>query len=272
MPNDNSGAHADSHKLLRSVVEQAVLAPSSHNTQPWVFRIDGETLELYADRTRALAVNDPHDRELTISCGAALLNARLAAEHAGAKLDIGLLPDGEEDDLLARAGFAGDGVGDESLLAAIATRRTYRKDFADGDVPSDALAALEHAAADEGAWLELLDADQRAQFVALVAEGDRRQFADARWRRELASWMHPRRKGDGLAYSELVAPVTRFVVRHFDVGKGAAGRDAELAQRSPVLVVVATDGDRVLDWLRAGQALQRLLLTATAAGLQASYP
>jgi len=121
-------------QLLRSVVEQAVLAPSSHNTQPRRVRIDGRQLELYLDRSRALAVNDPRDRELTISCGAALLNARVAAEHAGTRLDISLLPDGEDADLLARTALAGDGAGDESLYAAIAERRTYRKHFADGDV------------------------------------------------------------------------------------------------------------------------------------------
>ena len=36
-----------------------------------------ETVELLADRTRALPVNDPQDRELTISCGCALFNLRV---------------------------------------------------------------------------------------------------------------------------------------------------------------------------------------------------
>jgi hypothetical protein len=52
-----------------SLVSAAVRAPSSHNTQPSWFRCAGETIELYADRSRALPVNDPFDRELTISCG-----------------------------------------------------------------------------------------------------------------------------------------------------------------------------------------------------------
>jgi hypothetical protein len=49
---------------------KAVLAPSSHNTQPWVFRIGASEIDLFADRTRALPVNEPEDRELTIRCGA----------------------------------------------------------------------------------------------------------------------------------------------------------------------------------------------------------
>jgi hypothetical protein len=66
---------------LRFAVEQAVLAPSSHNTQPWQFRLDGDTVELYADRDRVMHVIDPQDRELVISCGAALLNIELAIQH-----------------------------------------------------------------------------------------------------------------------------------------------------------------------------------------------
>jgi hypothetical protein len=59
---------------LRFALNYAVLAPSSHNSQPWRFIVDGDTVMLCADRTRALSVVDPFDRELVISCGAALFN------------------------------------------------------------------------------------------------------------------------------------------------------------------------------------------------------
>jgi nitroreductase len=264
---------ADPGRLFRAVVEQAILAPSSHNTQPWLFRIYDDRLELYADRTRALPVNDPHDRELTISCAAALFNAQVAAAHAGGTLDVVVLPAGERSDLLARATLTADGApaGEERLFTAIAGRRTHRGDFAIREVEPEVLAELAAAAHVEGARLEVLSGEARAAFVSLVGEGDRRQFADARWRRELASWMHPRRRGDGLAYRELAAPAVRFVVGHFDLGKTTASKDTSLAERSPALALLATPGDTVADWMAAGQALERTLLTATAAGLQASY-
>ena len=56
----------------------AVLAPSGHNTQPWRFRIHGDVVEVRADRTCALPVLDPADRELILSCGAALFFLRIA--------------------------------------------------------------------------------------------------------------------------------------------------------------------------------------------------
>ncbi|HYF27476.1 MAG TPA: hypothetical protein VD931_17155 [Baekduia sp.] len=258
--------------LLADLVAAAVLAPSSHNTQPWRFRVTGERLELWADRRRRLPVNDPDDRELTISCGAALLNARVAARHAGRELAVTLLPDAGEPDLLARATLGREiAAGVEPLRAAIADRRTHRARFLDEPVDAGIVRRLEDAAATEGAWLEVLDEDRRGRLAELVAAGDQHQFADARWRRELASWMHPRRAGDGLVFPGAVVPVTRFVIRHLDVGSGTAGRDAKLAAGSPVLALLATHRDDPRSWLRAGQALQRLLLTAAASGLQASF-
>src|SRR5690606_20406923 len=57
---------------LRFLLSYAILAPSNRNTQPWRWRISEDMIELYADRGRALPHLDPDDRELIMSCGAAL--------------------------------------------------------------------------------------------------------------------------------------------------------------------------------------------------------
>jgi nitroreductase len=89
-------------KSTESLIHKAVRAPSSHNTQPWLFHVSESTISLYADRTRALPVNDPDDRELTISCGCALMNLRVAAAAEGLDVRIEALPVSDEPDLLAR--------------------------------------------------------------------------------------------------------------------------------------------------------------------------
>lgn len=258
----------------QGLVQAATLAPSSHNTQPWLFRIGGSTIELLADRTRALPVNDPEDRELTISCGCALLNLRIAAAAAGLRAEVLMLPDGSMGDLLARirvAPIAAPSL-DAELQGAMAERRTYRERFDSTPVDPDVLRSLAEAAASEGATLTVLETpEQRLHAAALVAEGDSVQWANPSWRRELAAWMHPRRRGDGLTLPALAVPVAQMVVRTFDMGNGVAAKDRQLADESPVLAVLATAGDTPHDWLAAGQALQRLLLLAVSRGLQASY-
>lgn len=260
---------------LETLLETAILAPSSHNTQPWIFELSDKRILLLADRTRALPVNDPDDRELTISCGAALFNLRVAAASSGIKSKVSVLPDPDNDDLLAAVDLDGGppiSAQVADLYSEIPRRRTYRKRFEAKPVPESVLVELAAAAEQEEAWLKVLSEEgMRQQAAKLIAEGDAIQWADRSWRRELAAWMHPRRKGDGLTVPGVVAPIAQAVVRTFDMGDGVGAKDIELAEKSPVLAVVGTRGDSQVDWLKAGQALERLLLSACAAGLQASY-
>ena len=151
-------------------------------------------------------------------------------------------------------------------------RRTYRKKFADRVVPPETVNPLVAAAELEGAWLKPLQTDDiRRQVTTLVSEGDSIQWENRQWRRELAAWMHPRRRGDGLSLPAYAVPVAQWVVRSFDLGGGVAAKDQQLAEGSPLLAVLGTKTDEPLDWLLAGQALERLLLVACQHGLQASY-
>lgn len=258
-----------------SLIRRAVLAPSSHNTQPWLFRVSKSAIDLYADRTRALPVNDPDDRELSISCGCALMNLRIAAAAEGLGGRVELFPAPDEPDWLTRISFDGKlgAPAEEAALAAfIEQRRTYRKRFLPREVDPAAVDQLIEAAQSEGAWLRpLATVAARQEAAGLVAEGDAAQWANPSWRRELADWMHPRRRGDGLTVPALAAPVAQLVVRTFDIGGGVGAKDRELAEASPLLAVLGTYGDQPRDWLLAGQALERVLLAACGQDLQASY-
>jgi nitroreductase len=266
---------SDWKEQARSMIGRAVLAPSSHNTQPWFFQLSDSAVDLFADRTRALPANDPEDRELAISCGCALMNLRIGAASAGLHVQVQLLPKPEEPDLLARISLSGqsDVSADDAPLADfIETRRTYRKRFAPREVSASALDQLIEATRQEGARLvPLLTEEVRQKAAALVAEGDAAQWANPSWRRELAAWMHPRRRGDGLIMPALAVPLAQLVVRTFDMGGGVGAKDRQLAEASPLLAVLSTESDHPRDWLLAGQALQRALLIGCKHGLQASY-
>ncbi|WP_294621733.1 hypothetical protein [uncultured Roseovarius sp.] len=262
----------DDAKLHR-MIARAIRAPSSHNSQPWLFRPTDEGIDLLADRTRALPVTDPEDRELTISCGCALFGLRVAAAAEGLGAAISPLPDGPGEERLAHLAFNGPAEPDlRDLASVIDMRQTWRKAFTDQAVDTDSLTTLQAATAREGAWLAPLETEETREAAAkLVAEGDAAQWADPRWRRELAQWMHPRRAGDGLTLPGLAIPIARMVVRRFDLGDGVAARDSDLADHSPLLAVLGSEGDSPADWLATGQALHHLLLLGVKAGLAASY-
>ena len=90
---------------LETLLAAAVAAPSIHNTQPWRFGFDLGTraVTVHADRSRALALADPHGRALCLSAGSAVLNLRVAAAHLGWQPVPHLLPDPGIDGYLVRA-------------------------------------------------------------------------------------------------------------------------------------------------------------------------
>ncbi|PWS37878.1 nitroreductase [Falsiroseomonas bella] len=275
---------AEPASRLRFLLAYAVLAPSGHNTQPWRFRLrDDATLEMLADRSRALPVVDPDDRELTISCGAALGNLRCAAAGLGEALAVEVLPDPADRDLMARIHALGPcppAVGSAPLLRAVTARRTSRQVYDPDPVPEPLrLAAISAAEREGDARLHWVEARRERHALALlIAEGDRAQMGDPAFRGELATWIRSRHSArrDGLSAAgfgmpDLLSGVAAMVLRRFDIGNGQAAHDSTLAEGAPALAVLATPGDTPRDWMAAGEALERLLLALTAGGLTASY-
>jgi len=267
---------------LRFLLSFAIQAPSGHNTQPWLFRLNEDHVDLLADRTRALPVVDPYDRELAISCGAALDHLEVAARNYGRELSIEICPESADADLLARISM-GNVVTDElsnDLFTAIPKRRTNRTQFEGKQIPDALVDRCEAIATDLGVELILIkDRIERLNVAELVAEADRVQFADHRFRRELASWVHSRRRssqdgmsGDAFGMPDMLSPIGALVIRTFDMGKGiAAGDRKKIVDGSPMLAVFSTSNDDVRHWIAAGRALSRVLLTLAAAGATASY-
>lgn len=267
---------------LEALVRFAIRAPSSHNSQPWRFRVAGDTLELRADRSRRLPVVDPDDRELVISCGAALGCIEIALHNFGYEGAIELVPPGPDPDLLARIGL-GDvrevTTMDRALFAALPERRTHRLPFLPRAPDADVFAALEATGRQLGVWFRILQSESNERTLAeLITEGDREQMANPAFREELASWLTPNRSKsrDGMpGWTYGLGPVASvgvpLIVRTFDTGDGRAAIDRDLISRSSILAIVGTSTDTPHDWMQTGRVLLQVLLRATVDGMAASF-
>lgn len=267
---------------LTFCLRYALLAPSSHNSQPWFFTAHHGELFVFADRARALPVVDPEDRELVISCGALVGQLGVALAHFGLAHEIRLLPDRKRPDLMAHVSLANTprhAPSDDGLFAAILERRTVRRSFENRPVPREVVLAFETEPRADSLLVRNIHAEEDRRLVCeLVEEADRIQFADRRFRRELAAWLHSNRSRvcDGMAAGafgagDLASALAPTVLRTFDVGAGRAARDRELVEGSPLLVAILSDEDSPRMWLETGRVLARVLLRATANGLAASY-
>jgi hypothetical protein len=268
---------------LKFLLRYAILAPSNHNTQPWIFELYGDHVDLVADRTRSLPATDPFDRELIISCGAALALLQASAAGFGCELDVRRFPDPENNDLLARVSLKrkhGLGVGQNpKILEAILKRRTNRNAFDSRPLSDRQRNILDFTMRQSGAqssWIN--DPAERQRLVQMIMNADKIQFDNAAFLRELAAWVRPPQTSarDGISakavgicgFASYVAPL---VIRTFDLGNGKAARDQELMQGSAGIVVVSTPFDQERNWLQCGEALGFALLDAEQLGLKASY-
>lgn len=261
---------------MRAVVEAAHRAPSVLNTQPWHWRTFDDMLELLADSTRVLRVADPMGRFMVISCGAALFNARIALRHFGLDPTIRLVPDPEEPRLLARirlmSGSAPDPA-ESHLFEAIPHRHTNRGPFADRGLEARTLEALVTAATAEGAILTVLTGPEARRVLQIADEASRTIAHDPERTGELAGWIRTDQTPDGIPATALGPRPNGSGgrIRDFDPVGRVAHRPVAHFEEQTTVAVLATYGDSRTDWLRGGQALQRVLLTATLDGIQASF-
>ncbi|MGD3112555.1 Acg family FMN-binding oxidoreductase [Streptomyces sp. YGL11-2] len=267
---------------VASLVADATAAPSMHNAQPWHFTYSRarRTVTLSADLDRAMPHADPTTRGLHLGCGAALLNLRAAAAHAGHRTATTLLPDPGAPAVLAAVRldvpYEPLDVALSGLHGAIRDRHTSRHPFAERRIPDGLRAALVEAAAREGARLAFLAAPHREAVLDLVvhAEGydrmdDGREAEQRGWTRDTSAASPVDGIPDhafGPAKRGGAAPVRDFAGRRTVPGRAYAD-----FEKRPQLASLSTTRDGPADWLRAGQALQRVLLLATRQGLASSF-
>lgn len=253
---------------LRFLLRYAILAPSSHNSQPWSFGIDGKTVHIHADESRWLEVADADRRELLISLGCALENLLVAAAHFGfdAAVEYGT---GEEEPVVSvrlAPAERPDGSNEETLFEAITARRTSHRAFADRQITSGLTDRFRTLVGDGRVELMLIDdGDGKARIGGLQFEADERQMADPAYRRELGHWI-----GMGaLGASWLKARVGQLAVTFLDLGRREGSKNSKLVERAPVIVVLTTPDDTSTARVRTGQVFERLMLAATIEGLAA---
>ncbi|MEU6380765.1 nitroreductase family protein [Streptomyces sp. NPDC046909] len=267
---------------LESCISAAVAAPSFFNTQPWRYRLDPEAgaFEVRAAQERSLRHADPVARALHLSVGASVFNLRVAVAHFGWSPVVRLLPRPEDTALLATVRLTASQSRHTmrhrtDLYPAIWRRHSSRFPFSGRPLAQNARVEIAEAAHMEGASLTFPEPPETARLLRVTAEAERRNRLDPDRGTESRRWVHkdPDDPADlGLPQSALGPQDAReqLPMRDFTARRHTEELSAQNFEPGPVIALLTTVHDRRADWLRAGQALEHVLLVATAHGLRTS--
>lgn len=260
------------------LVRYAVLAASSHNTQPWKFRLERNRIRVFPDFSRRCPAVDPDDHHLYASLGCAVENLRLAAQAAGLSGEVVYEPSNS----VMAVGLDKGAIARSMLFEAIPRRQCTRSKYDGTPISAAELRKLEEAGRGDGVSLSILSgADQRERVAEYVAAGNTAQYADPDWVKELTAWIRfssreAIRAGDGLYGPVMGSPdVPRWMgelYMRLAFSSAAQNRkDTANIRSSPVIVVIVSETNDERHWIEAGRCYQRLALQATALELKTAF-
>jgi nitroreductase len=256
--------------LLAQAAAAAGRAPSTHNTQPWHWRVRPDRLDLLAERSRQLPATDPDGRLLMLSCGTALHHATVALRAQGWTAEVAHLPDSGQPDLLGTLTPTGrTPVTPQAirLFQAVEVRHTDRRPVGDQPVPASALAAIGAAVAGS-ARVQVLTRDQVLDLAAAASRAAVVESDDPQIRAELAYWTgRAAPAGTGLPARVLPGQPPQTTVPGRDFGRPGTLPVGSGHDRAASYLLLFGDDDEPSSWLLAGEALSMLWLTAVELGI-----
>jgi len=269
----------DQGMLMRELVRFATLAPSSHNTQCWTFRLQERSITIAPDLSRRCPVVDPDDHHVYVSLGCAAENLAHAALANGLQGDARFDPTG--------AGAIAVNLDPTRAIAsplfqAIPERQCTRGDYDGKALSTDELRQLEQAGTGKGARVVLLtERPAMEKVLEYVVAGNTAQMNDPAFVEELKAWIRfgadeAVRSGDGLFAGASGNPaMPRWLGSRmmglFFTPKSENERYARQIRNSAGIAVFVSESNDKTHWVEAGRCYERFALQATALGIRNAF-
>jgi hypothetical protein len=276
-------AAGDVRAVRRELVRCATLAPSSHNTQCWKFRVEPDSIAILPDFSRRTPCVDPDDHHLHVSLGCAAENLVQAALAHGLKAQPRFDPSGGGQVIVA---LEATKAAASPLFQAIALRQSTRTDFDGKPVSSTDLRLLEQAGTGNGVQVMLLsERPAIEQVLEHVVAANSAQMGDPAFVAELKHWIRfsageAVRSGDGLYSITTGNPsLPRWLGSAlFSMLFTPASENTKYARqiRSSAGIAVFVSHahgqeDQRATWVEVGRAYERFALQATALGIRNAF-
>jgi len=262
-------------KDIKDLIKYATMAPSGHNSQPWLFEINDSIVTIFPDYTKSRPKTDPTNRELFISLGAAAKNLEIAAEYKGMIFERKV----EEDKIIYKFIKNGKAISrSKDLFDAIKKRTTNRSDYFEKPVEKEKIDKIQEIESNK-AFLRLIwNKDDKLKIAALASDADKVWYKSKSLTEELEGWLRDDLESskDGLPTSVLSLYKVAVEMKYLFSGDSEysdkrSKRDYDLAIKSSLLIVLGTKNDTIEDWIEAGRLFETLALSLTSMGLSNAF-
>ena len=259
-------------EVIRDAVRLACRAPSLHNSQPWRWVVEGDTLQLFVDPDRVVRSTDTSGREALMACGAVLDHFRVAMAAAGYKANVDRFPNPNNRLHVASIDFtAMDFVtdGHRRRANAILLRRTDRLPFAPPPDWDTFEPELRDTADSDAVRLDVIPDDLRPQLAEASQLTESLRLYDSSYHAELDWWTAAFEVSEGIPHSSLISAAESDRV---DVGRTFPvthhrDRRPEVDEDHSKVLGLSTYDDTRESVLRCGESLSAVLLDAAMVGL-----
>lgn len=273
-PNYKAWEVRSSGGTLEEIVKYGLLAPSSHNTQPWKFLVEKEHIKILPDYSRSLPYSDRYNRAFFTTLGCAWANCEIAAHHFGYKVNSTILPEDEVGDVAIRMRCSKSvdlkNSSTSDLFGAITKRQTNRRPHISKELDSEAIDACMGQLHDADMEIHILtDSQSRDSLADMAAEVANFVYDDPIFKKELQEWLRPittdAKDGIALFDADVSAKETESIVKNIihALPKEEAQKDRDLIKASTGFFVLTSTGDTKESWIRAGRLAEYCWLTLT---------
>lgn len=259
---------------LRSLVRFAVLAPSSHNSQPWIFEVSESRIVVRPDVRRALPKSDTNHRQLFISLGCAVENVLIAADYYGLVATVDYRDDGA---MVSFQEAPRKPAQDEShLIFSIPKRHTNRNAY-DDRMPKEHFVARMRGLADDDMRIDCItDHKQKNAIADTVIAAGIGAMDDVGFREELSRYVKSNMTHAytgmpmfGFGMPLVLSLAAPFILKRFNMNKLSRKQDEKLLkEHTPMMAVISTKEDDHKAWMRVGQVYERIALEAERDGIK----
>ena len=261
---------------VKFLLDQARLAPSSHNSQPWSFKIGEDHLDIYADLKRKLKEGDKEGRMLFVSLGCLITNLKLAADHLGLIYDFDYLPG--QLNLAARMNLGGEKERSGKYFEAISEKRSTRNRYKDTPLAHSDLEGLKNLNQDKGLKIDFItDQNLKLRIAEISSRAMKEIMSKREFRRELASWLRNNltlkrdgMPGNGHGMSLIVSFIAPFILQRINVSEVEAKKEKMRIMNFPAVGIISSTQNNQIGWLKTGELLQLILLAAHSMGIDSA--